>query len=759
MSVTGEELERRRLFDETGLDSPLLREELFLAEAEPDWDVRHAALAAESPLLFHSISSEYESAGEPERDLGFSDAEGDELAVESEADVGEEARLETARWPSPRQVVGPFDLSEQETSDEGKPTAERVRFTQRVLNAIARENLTVDGILGPRTRGALQRFRQRLNLGAGGDLDPSTELALAQRALEEMVQQSLFARFGTHDAETERALIDFKRAQGLDASAELDAGTRTALADALERRARPSPRTPGAGTETNKDWAQVPVDQRLAYVMKLFVARYGYPVNCAAGIVGNLYAESGVLPNRIEGSRPESPMRARNFRDVVTDFTADQVMNRIGGKAGPKKLGVGLAQWTSGSRRTGLFRHSFEGNVLGAEILQNMDAQIDYLVSELKSKYRRVEAVLRNPGTSVEAASDEVVYNFEIPGSILSEPGPDRKRKKLPRDHSKVQAVFQARRRYSRKAFNAYQSSQQEAEEFDWEAEGTDEYELEAIESDEGFAPDLPEQFGGEEQGQLEVGEGSEEASSLEDRELDPDLLTLSEKIFAEKGSAFESEAPAKWTTCFSPTDLAKVQKAFEDNASAAAANEGDRCSCIVMLNVALGQLLPLRLKQNPANSKSQRRVSMGNLTTRAIEQAMQQLRRQGFASAPTLVDFYDRRGHTAGTLRPERMKTSLRSKVLESASQESCWFAFGLSVLDGYHSVLLLVDRTTQDARIWWLDQFSNGLDRDVTDSLDDLVTERTQAWWQHAKEKKNGKGYRTTIRLWPLQRPAKAG
>ena len=42
---------------------------------------------------------------------------------------------------------------------------------------------------------------------------------------------------------------------------------------------------------------------RVLRVMELLVDRYGYPVNGAAGLVGNLIAESGVLPNRIEGSQ------------------------------------------------------------------------------------------------------------------------------------------------------------------------------------------------------------------------------------------------------------------------------------------------------------------------------------------------------------------------------------------------------------------------------------------------------------------------
>lgn len=73
---------------------------------------------------------------------------------------------------------------------------------------------------------------------------------------------------------------------------------------------------------------------------------------------------------------------------------------------------------------------------------------------------------------------------------------------------------------------------------------------------------------------------------------------------------------------------------------------------------------------------------------------------------------------------------------------------------MDGYHSVLLLVDHTAADAKIYWLDQFSTGLDDDVTDSLDQRLTDKTQGWWQAVMGIKR-KGYNTTICLWPLRKP----
>ncbi|MEL7353008.1 MAG: phage tail tip lysozyme [Cyanobacteria bacterium J06560_5] len=137
------------------------------------------------------------------------------------------------------------------------------------------------------------------------------------------------------------------------------------------------------------NWAKVPADQRMRYVMKLLVERYGFSPNAAAGIVGNLAAESGVLPNRVEGSSASTPMRARNFAGRRVTFSAAQIANRSrSARRGPKLPGVGLAQWTHPVRRQRLFQHRYKGQILGSAILFSMDAQVDFLVRELRTSFK-----------------------------------------------------------------------------------------------------------------------------------------------------------------------------------------------------------------------------------------------------------------------------------------------------------------------------------------------------------------------------------
>lgn len=122
-----------------------------------------------------------------------------------------------------------------------KPPAELVRFAQRVLNAAEGERLDEDGDLGRLTRAGLERFRSRYGLGPGGIIDDRTVLALTQRGLEELAQQSMFPQIGLLDARTGEEISRFKSRRGLGIDAGIDAATRRALFEALQARAGPAP--------------------------------------------------------------------------------------------------------------------------------------------------------------------------------------------------------------------------------------------------------------------------------------------------------------------------------------------------------------------------------------------------------------------------------------------------------------------------------------------------------------------------------------
>ncbi|RXA20224.1 DUF2272 domain-containing protein [Methanosarcina sp. MSH10X1] len=185
-----------------------------------------------------------------------------------------------------------------------KPAAELVRFAQRVLNATEGERLDVDGKLGPLTRGGIERFRKRYDLGAGGVLDDKTQLALAQRALEEIAQQSVFAQPGEFDAKTEQALKSFKSSRGLGWNATLDAATRSALAEAIVRRLAPA--SPISGHPRSAAVSGTPVNanviaavERYRPIVEAAAAKYGVDSALIRGVIA---AESGGNKNLVAKS-------------------------------------------------------------------------------------------------------------------------------------------------------------------------------------------------------------------------------------------------------------------------------------------------------------------------------------------------------------------------------------------------------------------------------------------------------------------------
>ena len=71
---------------------------------------------------------------------------------------------------------------------------------------------------------------------------------------------------------------------------------------------------------------------------------------------------------------------------------------------------------------------------------------------ELAAKFRSVNGLLRNPGVTVDDASDEGAYRFEVPGVVL-----DQQRHLLPRTDPRVQALFSSRRVLAHQAFDLVQ--------------------------------------------------------------------------------------------------------------------------------------------------------------------------------------------------------------------------------------------------------------------------------------------------------------
>lgn len=134
----------------------------------------------------------------------------------------------------------------------------------------------------------------------------------------------------------------------------------------------------------------------------------------AAGLMGNLYAESGIIPNRVEVLCIQ---RLREHGRVYTDNTYTAAVDS--GKISRaeflhplpgKQYGYGIAQWTSPDRKGNLYDYCMGvGKSIG-----DLKSQLGFLVSELAIQYPQVLHVLQS-AFSVGEASDAVLYQFEQP--------------------------------------------------------------------------------------------------------------------------------------------------------------------------------------------------------------------------------------------------------------------------------------------------------------------------------------------------------
>lgn len=123
----------------------------------------------------------------------------------------------------------------------------------------------------------------------------------------------------------------------------------------------------------------------------------------AAGIMGNLYAESSLYANNLQNSY-ESKL---GFTDASYTTAVDNgsYTNFVKDSAG-----YGLAQWTHWSRKENLLKFAKEKNTSIADL----GMQLNYLIKELKSSYSSLYESLKTTSSILDAASSFMI-KFEAP--------------------------------------------------------------------------------------------------------------------------------------------------------------------------------------------------------------------------------------------------------------------------------------------------------------------------------------------------------
>ena len=122
-----------------------------------------------------------------------------------------------------------------------------------------------------------------------------------------------------------------------------------------------------------------------------------------AGLMGNLYAESGLQPNNLQNTYSkklglsDAEYTKRVDSGAYTNFVRDSA-------------GYGLAQWTYWSRKQNLLNYAKQQK----KSIGDLTMQLNFLAQELKTSFPSVWQTLRT-ATTVAQASNVVLLQFERP--------------------------------------------------------------------------------------------------------------------------------------------------------------------------------------------------------------------------------------------------------------------------------------------------------------------------------------------------------
>ncbi len=135
-----------------------------------------------------------------------------------------------------------------------------------------------------------------------------------------------------------------------------------------------------------------------------FLSGKGLNAYVVAGIMGNLYAESGLVPTNLQ--------KTYNTKFGLTDaeYTA-QVDSGKYTNFVRDSAGYGLAQWTYRSRKENLYQYAR----LGGKSIGDLQMQLEFLWNEMQS-YTAMMKVLE-VATTIQVASDIFLTQFEKPAN------------------------------------------------------------------------------------------------------------------------------------------------------------------------------------------------------------------------------------------------------------------------------------------------------------------------------------------------------
>lgn len=250
---------------------------------------------------------------------------------------------------------------------------------------------------------------------AGVKFDPAKNIPTLRRGSNcdevEELQVLLNAKYGANleidgsfGAKTEAAVKAFQQTHGLTADGICGPKTRAALGLNATKNSISNPESVSKDSENETSRT---FDAR--NIWNSLYRAIGNPFG-VAGLMGNLYAESSLIPNNLQGSGNKAlGMTDAEYTDAVDSgaYTAESFAT--------DGFGYGLAQWTYNTRKARLLNYAnAEKKSIG-----DPEMQVQFLLQEIKG-YSNVWPILLKAKT-VREASDAVLIHYEKPANQSEE--------------------------------------------------------------------------------------------------------------------------------------------------------------------------------------------------------------------------------------------------------------------------------------------------------------------------------------------------
>lgn len=245
----------------------------------------------------------------------------------------------------------------------------------------------IDGLWGSKSEEATTAFQQAVGImvdGIFGDhaCAKSMELIAAIQDVVAAYAQNGLIKDGLAGPSTMAATVWYQKAIGITPTGIADAETRSYI--------QKDSNAPQATTADDKE------------IWDFLFEKIENPFG-VAGLMGNLYAESCLIPNNLQNTyNARLGYSDKEYTDAVDNGMYAHFVN--------DSAGYGLAQWTYHSRKKALLEFAKEQNTS----VGDLHMQLNFLCKELSENFSSVLKSLKN-ATTVSEASNVVLLKFECP--------------------------------------------------------------------------------------------------------------------------------------------------------------------------------------------------------------------------------------------------------------------------------------------------------------------------------------------------------